>query len=78
MQEQIVNSAANPAVRSVSAGLPVMAVDINQAAQMIGVSDDTIRREIDRGRLRAVKIGRVWRIRTSELEAYLRRCEARA
>ena len=78
MQDQIANDAANPGVRSVSAGLPVMAVDINQAAQMIGVSDDTIRREIDRGRLRAVKIGRVWRIRMSELEAYLRRCEARA
>ena len=78
MQEQIANNGANPWVHSVSTGLPVMAVDINQAAHMIGVSDDTIRREIDRGRLRAVKIGRVWRIRISELEAYLRRCEARA
>lgn len=57
--------------------LPILAVDIPQCAEMIGVSDDTIRREIDRGRLRAVKIGRVWRIRISELEAYLRRSEVR-
>jgi len=58
--------------------LPVLAVDIEEAARMIGVCDDTIRREIDRGKLRGVKIGRVWRIRVSELEAYLRRCENKA
>jgi len=31
----------------------------------------TVRREIGRGHLRAVRIGRVWRVRIAELEAYL-------
>ncbi len=57
--------------------VPILAVDIVDAAKLIGVSDDTIRREIDRGKLKGVKIGRVWRIRITELEAYLRRCEVR-
>jgi excisionase family DNA binding protein len=52
-----------------------MAVDIKGAAQALSVSDDTVRREIDRGKLRAVRIGRVWRVRVAELEAYLKRCE---
>ena len=50
MQKQTANSAAIPGLGSTSTGLPVMAVNIDQAAQMIGVSYDTIRREIDRGR----------------------------
>jgi excisionase family DNA binding protein len=75
MQEQTADNAANPGVRPVPTGLPVMAVDISQAAQMIGVSDDTIRREIDRGRLRAARVGRLVRIRVVELTAYLKRSE---
>ena len=52
-----------------------LAVDIPQAARLLNLGVRTIRREIDRGHLRAVRIGRVWRIRTSELHAYLRRLE---
>ena len=54
----------------------VLAVDIATGAQMLGVCAATIRREIDRGRLRAVKIGRVYRVRVAELHAYLKRCES--
>lgn len=52
-----------------------LAVDIYEAARMLGVHANTIRREIDRGRLRAVKIGRVWRVRVAELHSYLKRNE---
>ena len=38
--------AASPGLHS---GLPVMAVDIAEAAQMIGVCDDTIRRDCNAG-----------------------------
>jgi excisionase family DNA binding protein len=60
------------------AALPVnvLAVDLDTAAQMLGVCTATIRREIDRGRLRAVKIGRVYRVRVAELHAYLKRQES--
>lgn len=53
-----------------------VAVDLKAAAEMLGVSVRTVRREIARGHLRALKIGRVWRIRTAELDAYLRRLES--
>jgi excisionase family DNA binding protein len=52
-----------------------LAVGIAEAARLVSVSDDTIRREIDRGRLRAAKIGKIWRIRVKELEEYLKRSE---
>ena len=57
--------------------LPVnaLAVDVAQAGAMLGVSTATIRREIDRGRLRAARIGRVYRVRVAELHAYLKRQE---
>jgi excisionase family DNA binding protein len=52
-----------------------IAVDIYTAAKMLAVCHVTVRREIERGELRAVKIGRVWRIRVAELHAYLKRKE---
>ena len=54
-----------------------IAVDLPQAAKMLGVSVRTVRREINRGHLRALRIGRVWRVRIGELDAYLRRLEKR-
>lgn len=54
-----------------------LAVDIVEAARLLGVCDDTIRKEVDRGELKASRVGRVWRIRVSELDAYLKRCETR-
>lgn len=66
-----------PARNVVSLGSnPPLAVDVFQAAAMIGVCDDTIRREIDRGNLKACRVGRLLRIRVAELHAYLKRAEA--
>jgi excisionase family DNA binding protein len=56
-------------------GLSQLAVDLAEAARLIGVSAKTMRREIDRGRLRAFKVGRLVRVRTAELQAYLKRLE---
>lgn len=55
-----------------------LAVNIREAAEMIGVSPQTVQREIDRGNLRALKVGRQWRVRLSELNAYLERQERKA
>jgi excisionase family DNA binding protein len=52
-----------------------LAVDAFEAARMLGVDHKTLRREIDRGRLRGFKVGRLLRIQTAELLAYIRRQE---
>jgi len=44
---------------------------IKDAAEKLKVSPDTIRRERDAGRLKASKIGRIWRILEEDLKAYL-------
>jgi len=48
---------------------------IAQAAERLQVSQQTIRREIADGRLAAVSIRRLWRIREAALREYLRRLE---
>jgi excisionase family DNA binding protein len=58
-------------------GITALAVDLNEAASLLGVSVTTIRREINRGNLLALRIGRVFRIRIAELHAYLKRAENR-
>lgn len=52
-----------------------LAVDLAETARMLSVSVKTVRREIDRCKLRAFRIGRVRRVRVAEIEAYLRRQE---
>ena len=52
-----------------------LAVDIPTAAGMLGVSDRLLKREIDSGALRAFRLGRRWRVRVVELNAYLGRRE---
>lgn len=52
-----------------------LAVDLPEAAGRLSVCVKTLRREICRGNLKALRIGRVWRIRVAELDAYLKRCE---
>jgi excisionase family DNA binding protein len=42
-----------------------------EAAQVIGVSEKTIRRRIADGTLPAVQFGQLWRIRRSDLERVL-------
>lgn len=58
--------------------LPPMAVDVVQAAQMLAVHPETIRREIRAGNLKAFRIGRgrSWRIRIGELQGFLKRLES--
>lgn len=55
-----------------------LAVDLKNAANLLGVSVKTVRREISRGKLRGLQIGKVWRVRIEEIESYLKRLEARA
>ena len=52
-----------------------LAVSIADAAAMLSLSDDTIRRAIDRGDLRASRLGHVWRIRVADIEGYLHQRE---
>lgn len=54
-----------------------LAVDVQQAAQMLDVCTKTLRREINRGELAAVRIGKAVRIRVVEIHAYLKRKEKR-
>ena len=48
---------------------------IEEVAKMLKVSHMTIRREIERGNLKAGKVGHVWRITEEELKRYLNREE---
>ena len=54
-----------------------LAVDVKVAAGMIGVCTKTLRREIERGDLAALRIGKAVRIRVVEIHAYLKRKEKR-
>ena len=64
-----------PAAAGVEAPSLPLALDAFEAARMLGVDHKTLRREIDRGRLRGFKVGRLLRIQTAELLAYIRRQE---
>ncbi len=46
-------------------------VSLAQVAQCLGVCQRTVRREIDRGRLAAFRVGRSVRIRMGELRRYM-------
>ena len=52
-----------------------LAVDLHEAGRMMAVHHRTVLREIRRGKLRGLKIGRLWRVRVGEIEAYLKREE---
>ncbi|MBI3830162.1 MAG: helix-turn-helix domain-containing protein [Planctomycetes bacterium] len=54
-----------------------LAVGIVEAARLLRLHPETLRREVARGNLRACRVGRVLRIRTAELHAYLKRLEVR-
>ena len=49
------------------------AVSPERAAELLDVNPETIRREINRGHLKAFKVGSQWRILRSELKAYCER-----
>jgi excisionase family DNA binding protein len=46
-------------------------LDPHGAATYLGVCRETVYRIIDAGHLRAFKVGKAWRIRPSDLDAYL-------
>jgi excisionase family DNA binding protein len=48
-------------------------VSLRQAARILGVCVRTVRREIDRGKLLAIRVGRNLRIKMSELRRYMER-----
>lgn len=69
------SSQPTPMIASAQAPKPI-AVDVNTAAAMLGVSRNTILAEIHRGEIRAFKVGRLLRIRIAEIEAYAKRRES--
>jgi len=50
-------------------------VSLIEAAKMLGSCKRTIERERDRGRLKCLRLGRHWKVRITEIHAYLRRLE---
>jgi excisionase family DNA binding protein len=48
-------------------------LSMNEVADKLGVSRETVRRLILRKELRAVRIGRQWRVTEEDLAAYLKR-----
>lgn len=40
-------------------------------AERLGVSDETIRQEIKRGNLPAIRVGRTYRVLRSDVDAYI-------
>ena len=48
-------------------------LSITEASRWLGVSIRTVRREIERGRLKAIRVGRAIRISVGELRAYVQR-----
>jgi excisionase family DNA binding protein len=53
-------------------------ITLDDAAERLRVSPDTVRRLIADGRMIAYKFGRSLRISLSSLEAYIRSCEVHA
>lgn len=54
-----------------STDTPIRALSVAQAARALQVREARIREEIRSGRLRAARVGRLWRIPISRLDAYL-------
>ena len=44
---------------------------LKQVAEWLQVSERTVLRMIDDGRIKAIKVGRQWRFRADDIEAYL-------
>jgi len=47
-------------------------VSLHEASRQLGVAHDTLRAQIHRGKLLAVKIGRDWLVSQAEIERYRR------
>jgi excisionase family DNA binding protein len=57
--------------RALAEGRESECVGLSRAAKILGVCVRTVRREIDRGKLRAFRAGRLWKIQMSELRRYM-------
>jgi excisionase family DNA binding protein len=55
-------------------------LSLRSAAELLGITPDTLRAQIHRGRLTAIKLGRDWLVRRDEVARYAaaRRRERRA
>ena len=60
-------------VKLVSGDIERECVSLREASRLLGVCVRTVRREIDRGRLSAFRVGRNLRIKLSELRRYMER-----
>jgi len=47
-------------------------IDCEKAAELLGIHPKTLQQMARQGRIPAKKVGRSWRFRTSELDAWLR------
>jgi excisionase family DNA binding protein len=56
-------------------GVPLELLEFDEVAKSLGVSVDTVRREIGRKRLGQFKLGFRVYVKTTQLEAYIARCE---
>lgn len=50
-----------------------MVYTIEEVAQILKVSVSTVRNLIDRGELKAFKVGNQWRVKKEDLQAYMSR-----
>jgi excisionase family DNA binding protein len=48
-------------------------LSLQAVAERLDISDETVRREIEGGKLRAYRIGRQWRVFEADLQDYLAR-----
>ena len=51
---------------------------VQQVIEKLKISDETVYRHIRSGRLRAIRIGDLWRIPTEALDEFIRRGEQKA
>ncbi|WP_034766100.1 helix-turn-helix domain-containing protein [Hyphomonas sp. CY54-11-8] len=56
---------------------PAPLLTVQQAAEYLACSDSTVRRRVDEGKLRSVKLGKLLRFRVEWLEDYIE-CESTA
>jgi excisionase family DNA binding protein len=50
---------------------PEKVYTVEQTAELLHLSQETVKRLLRSGRLGGMKIGRLWRVRESDLEAFL-------
>jgi excisionase family DNA binding protein len=56
--------------------VPGKIMTLEQVAEMLDVSERTVMREIEAGKLKAFRVGRSWRVRSEALDEYIRSQES--